>query len=332
LMGSSVSPTETTVGESATLTSLRTQLTEEKAANALQDKTDLAQLLATQLGDLSLAKDESILSLITTMGIDLISVSTALGLDIEQVVTTLGLEFKSLDDNLGLSIPEIATALGTDLAGLAKTLGVDIGTLGTSLDINLTDVASAFGLDMGELAKALGVDFTSLLTANKTGLDSVTSAVDALDLNVKIDLPEILVTVPPQTEYINIPGGATGNWDFTGLDGLGGYDWSYAGLPTFAKGGISSTASIFGEAGPEAAVPLPDGRSIPVTFTNNTANAALIEAVRLLREEIVTLRNESLDIADGAAVQREEQRQSVLKSSDRTINAMKVPIDTRRIA
>ncbi len=32
----------------------------------------------------------------------------------------------------------------------------------------------------------------------------------------------------------------------------------------FASGGISKTAAIFGEAGPEAAVPLPDGRRIPV--------------------------------------------------------------------
>lgn len=37
-------------------------------------------------------------------------------------------------------------------------------------------------------------------------------------------------------------------------------------LKTFARGGVSSSAAIFGEAGPEAAVPLPDGRSIPVKF------------------------------------------------------------------
>ena len=37
-------------------------------------------------------------------------------------------------------------------------------------------------------------------------------------------------------------------------------------LPTFARGGVSGSAAIFGEAGPEAAVPLPDGRSIPVKF------------------------------------------------------------------
>ncbi|KQY21028.1 hypothetical protein [Rhizobium sp. Root483D2] len=36
------------------------------------------------------------------------------------------------------------------------------------------------------------------------------------------------------------------------------------GLPKFAKGGIAAGPSIFGEAGPEAAVPLPDGRRIPV--------------------------------------------------------------------
>lgn len=35
-------------------------------------------------------------------------------------------------------------------------------------------------------------------------------------------------------------------------------------LPKFAKGGVSDTPAIFAEAGPEAAVPLPDGRRIPV--------------------------------------------------------------------
>lgn len=35
-------------------------------------------------------------------------------------------------------------------------------------------------------------------------------------------------------------------------------------IRTFAGGGISRSAAIFGEAGPEAAVPLPDGRRIPV--------------------------------------------------------------------
>ncbi|MBP1856863.1 hypothetical protein [Rhizobium herbae] len=36
------------------------------------------------------------------------------------------------------------------------------------------------------------------------------------------------------------------------------------GVSTFAGGGVSDRPAIFGEAGPEAAVPLPDGRRIPV--------------------------------------------------------------------
>lgn len=35
-------------------------------------------------------------------------------------------------------------------------------------------------------------------------------------------------------------------------------------LKKFARGGVSNTQAIFGESGPEAAVPLPDGRRIPV--------------------------------------------------------------------
>jgi len=37
-------------------------------------------------------------------------------------------------------------------------------------------------------------------------------------------------------------------------------------MQQFALGGITDRKAIFGEAGPEAAVPLPDGRSIPVSF------------------------------------------------------------------
>lgn len=59
---------------------------------------------------------------------------------------------------------------------------------------------------------------------------------------------------------------------FGGLFGGGGSSLSPAvssvisagGVGLFASGGISNKPAIFGEAGPEAAVPLPDGRRIPV--------------------------------------------------------------------
>jgi hypothetical protein len=53
----------------------------------------------------------------------------------------------------------------------------------------------------------------------------------------------------------------------------------------FASGGISHRAAIFGEAGPEAAVPLPDGRTIPVTISgggsdNTETNMLLKKLIR----------------------------------------------------
>ncbi|WP_428428239.1 tape measure protein [Pararhizobium sp.] len=68
----------------------------------------------------------------------------------------------------------------------------------------------------------------------------------------------------------NASSGGGGLFGFLGglLGGGGSADpWAgmrSVGMPTFAKGGVSDRPSIFAEAGPEAAVPLPDGRRIPV--------------------------------------------------------------------
>lgn len=62
-------------------------------------------------------------------------------------------------------------------------------------------------------------------------------------------------------------GGASGGFGAIGkIFGLaeGGVVARGKPLKTFARGGVSNTAAVFGEAGPEAAVPLPDGRRIPV--------------------------------------------------------------------
>ena len=45
-------------------------------------------------------------------------------------------------------------------------------------------------------------------------------------------------------------------------------------MPKYARGGITSGPSIAGEAGPEAVVPLPDGRAIPVTIKLRDAVSA----------------------------------------------------------
>ena len=59
------------------------------------------------------------------------------------------------------------------------------------------------------------------------------------------------------------------------------------GYKAYANGGIANTPSIFGEAGPEAAVPLPDGRSIPVKIINpsNDSNINTAETIAELKSQ-----------------------------------------------
>ena len=52
-----------------------------------------------------------------------------------------------------------------------------------------------------------------------------------------------------------------------------------SGFKKFAKGGIADRPSIFGEAGPEAAVPLPDGKSIPVKLNNGSIVNDVVAAI-----------------------------------------------------
>lgn len=52
--------------------------------------------------------------------------------------------------------------------------------------------------------------------------------------------------------------------------------------PGFAKGGITNRPAIFGEAGPEAAVPLPDGRTIPVTLSGNTGGSSVLNEINVI--------------------------------------------------
>lgn len=51
--------------------------------------------------------------------------------------------------------------------------------------------------------------------------------------------------------------------------------WATSVLPAFAKGGVSKGPAIFGEAGAEAAVPLPDGRRIPVDLRMPSVQTAI---------------------------------------------------------
>lgn len=99
-------------------------------------------------------------------------------------------------------------------------------------------------------------------------------------------------------------GGSSGGFNLASLFGFakGGIaaNGRPVGLPRFARGGVSNTAAIFGEAGPEAAIPLPDGRTVPVTLSMPD----LVKAANSQPSSISVNTNVNVEKGDEVAVHR----------------------------
>jgi len=87
------------------------------------------------------------------------------------------------------------------------------------------------------------------------------------------------------------------------------FDVSMLGAPKFAKGGITRGVSIAGEAGPEAVVPLPDGRSIPVTMQGEGTKVVVNVDAKGTSAQGDSGRANQLGEAIGAAVRQELLKQ-----------------------
>ena len=81
------------------------------------------------------------------------------------------------------------------------------------------------------------------------------------------------------------------------------------GLDLMAKGGITRGVSIAGEAGPEAVVPLPDGRSIPVTMQGEGTKVVVNVDAKGTSAQGDSGRANQLGEAIGAAVRQELLKQ-----------------------
>ena len=57
-------------------------------------------------------------------------------------------------------------------------------------------------------------------------------------------------------------------------------------IEALAKGGITSGVSIAGEAGPEAVIPLPDGRTVPVKMDTGELGSKMDTMIALLRDQL----------------------------------------------
>lgn len=95
------------------------------------------------------------------------------------------------------------------------------------------------------------------------------SAVEALG-NALQNLANKLIDMALDSAINSLFGNLTGLFGGGGGMGLNYFPPAPSSGPIglFADGGVSTKPAIFGEAGPEAAVPLPDGRTIPVTLNS----------------------------------------------------------------
>lgn len=96
-------------------------------------------------------------------------------------------------------------------------------------------------------------------------------------------------------DLLQSPSTFTPAWKLADFNSQNDYDTYYeqTDYPKFANGGIANQASIFGEAGAEAAVPLPDGRSIPVTLYN-ASNDSSVNSAETIAE--LKSQNQKLEI------------------------------------
>lgn len=86
-------------------------------------------------------------------------------------------------------------------------------------------------------------------------------------------------------------------------------------LKKFAFGGITDQPAIFGEQGIEAAVPLPDGRTIPVTLGNSQLIQDLTDAIKVLSASMSN-NSQSSSPMDAIAKHMEEMKDTVAKQLD----------------
>ncbi len=176
------------------------------------------------------------------------------------------LEFASSKQDLlnaakqaGLSItPELEASINALAEGYAKA-SAGAEQLAQSQD----DVRRAAD-DFKNSAKDITGGFIADLRSGKSAAEALANALDkVVDKLIDVALNSVFGT-----------GGGGGGGILGGLFG-GIFGFAKGGIASrgrpqplkkFARGGVSRSAAIFGEAGPEAAVPLPDGRSIPVKF------------------------------------------------------------------
>lgn len=246
----------------------------------------------------------------------------------EKQQTTLDAIKLALTTDNAAALPKLYAELSSNSGVLKTAFDAATTALGASgaIATGVTGVSTAVG--------GVSTNVTGVTTALTGGTGSVTgwlSSVNTQTGEVKAATDAIIATTSPltaistNTYYTNANltngagtgylSGATNRGKISSVSTSENYNLSQptsAGIryplsatsttsyAYFAKGGISDVPAIFGEAGAEAAVPLPDGRTIPVTLSGTVA-ADNKETVAELKAIIRTLQagfNAQIDLAN----------------------------------
>jgi hypothetical protein len=226
-------------------------------------------------------------------------------------MSTYAKERQSAVQKLLTAAQRDGSAIGKEFANAQELINASSTSLSPALAKQrdeILNVASAYAKAQADAEKAQeSFDFAKDLTKGflsdlKGGLENGegfwksfgNAAISALD---KIT-DKLLNDVIDALFQVNSSAGGGGG-GFLGIIGnlFGGGGGGFAGggnlnyfppapsMGLYAEGGISNKPAIFGESGPEAAVPLPDGRHIPVkmlgTSTNQVQDSRTVIEVRM---------------------------------------------------
>lgn len=254
-----------------------------------------ATLVAARGGDLSALRDmDASLEILTNQGQDAYANSTDYQRDFWQTKNSI-LELEQLAGSQ-LSDAEKAVALAQDQISLLKTnhdaqLAAMDNQLNALLGINTSVLSVYDAINAFLLAQAQNTAIKT--TISKTGNPDVTSDIinayvgDAMtrlgaygDDAIALDIYNAAIANNVSSAQLASAVSSTYGWTEEVINA-----WAESmGLPKFARGGITSGISIAGEAGPEAVVPLPDGRRIPVQMVGRADDVTLQEIKTLLQQ------------------------------------------------
>jgi tape measure domain-containing protein len=226
----------------------------------------------------------------------------------------------------GKELSDVQQLLYGDLSGLSPAARVQAEAMRELA--NQTGVAEAAGTQLAESqarvaerlseSSALGKDvfggLISDLRDGKTGAEALANALNKVaDKLLDVGLNSLF-----DAGKSGSGGGLLGGLFSFLFAKKGGIYARGKKLPVFAGGGVSKSAAIFAEGGPEAAVPLPDGRRIPVDLRGPGGAAPSAETIN------VVLQDDSGRMADIADQQIRTRSGAIINvSTQRSVKAVR---------